>query len=270
MYVHRPKAIHLITSAAILASLTSCSGSSGSRDDPSSVTKNSAAAVGSTDASEAATPSAVRLRYSRNGKPASFRTTQAITGLKRYTVYPGDKIDGALGIELGKKADAFLKEHYLRRDRWSGEWAVKEGEVDSYADKVTPARAAKVERFLSAFEDAQNEHGVDADDWPKAVQKEVKRFTTDYGSMTFNFDGQGDGKTAYVYRAVTKQIFRGKAAWGWGGEYIGKPITFTVFERRRSDGSGKTENFNMFQAWEKVKGDWLVSEAGYDLHDPKS
>jgi len=258
------RAARLLATSALAALLAACGGPSGA--GPNTTEESASATTSTRDRAEspAPAPSPARLQYSQDGAPATFSTTQDVTGATRYTVTTGDGIDGALGVELGDKANAFIKEHYLRRDRWSGGWAVKKVELDSYAHKVTVARATAVEDFLDSYEGWQEQHGLDASQWPRKVRSQLSRGADVYRSFTFNFDGEGDGRTAYVYRAVKKQVFRGKTAWNWQGSWVGKPITFTVFERSRKDGAGSTETFNVFQAWKKVDGEWLVSEAGFN------
>lgn len=94
---------------------------------------------------------------------------QVMRGTDRYAVNTADAIDGALGNLLTDKANAFLRDHYLRRDRWAGKWYIKSGEIDAYREKVTPALFAEVDTALSEIQAVTEEHGTDSETWPDEV-----------------------------------------------------------------------------------------------------
>ena len=201
-----------------------------------------------------------------DGKPVKGRkdnTAIAVTGINdRWTVDTRYNIDGALGNELGEKANAFLREHYLRADRWSGKWNIKEGEMDAFRAKVTPAMFTEVNDAVIALNDDYAEQGLDDSKWSKKVMKVARERAATYGSLFLNTTPDDNGKGDLVYRTHGRTVFRGTAANNWEGDLIGAPITYVYVDASHKVGSTGPVTYFVWQGWKKVKGEWTIFAAG--------
>lgn len=254
--------VPLLTATILAATLTGCGGAS--QEDAGASTSSKSSPAAPIEAEEEPQVSPPRIERTKdNGKPATTDTLQLMTGEDRWSITPDVGIDGALGLELGRRADAFLRDHVLRRDRWTGKWNIKAGELDAYREKVTPALADKVESALGTLEEDIAKYGADFDKWPKKAAKVNQKRVGTFGYLLFNTDATKGGKGDYLYRVTQRQIFRGNAEWGWKGDLVGAPITFMYVDGLRKNGTGQSKRFSIHQAWKKVKGEWIVLDAGY-------
>lgn len=187
---------------------------------------------------------------------------QVMRGTDRYAVNTADAIDGALGNLLTDKSNAFLRDHYLRRDRWAGKWYIKSGEIDAYREKVTPALFAEVDTALSEIQAVTEEYGTDSETWPDEVREAAGERTDVFKSLFFN-NAESKGSGDIVYRSAVRHLFRATAGNGWESHLVGAPITYALVDVSREVGSDEPMRFGVWQAWEEVEGDWRVLDAGW-------
>lgn len=252
----------VVVTAAI--SITGCS--SADPGSPAQVEPSeSASADASKDSSPEPTVSPGRVpRVNDNGKrlAAEHDRSQTVVGSGPWKADTGYNIDGALANELGEKAEAFLREHYLRRDRYMRDFYVQPGEMDALREKVAPEMYAKIDDTLASLEADYATHGNDPDKWPRKPSATLQDRLVVVGSLFFNDAPDDGGKGDVVYRTRDRTVFRGTAVNGWEGDLIGAPITYIYVDASHKVGSKGPETFFVWQAWKQVKDEWLIFAAG--------
>lgn len=238
--------------AATLLALTGCQGSSGA--DASDRARSAPRPEASAEP-EGSPPLVRRI----GAKPV--RTS--LGGVVSYRVYPGKGLTEALGLRLGDEADAYMEEHMLRADRWSGSHMVKEGELDDLRAKVVPALHQDLVEATHAMSDTISEHGETWAKWPRKVQEEHTERARTVGRMMLNTELVHGGKGDIRYEATERDVFVATKALGWEGKVVGSPVTWLTVETRRGDNSGSGKTFGVWQAWRRMSGEWRIFEAGW-------
>lgn len=251
--------------AATTLTVAGC-GVSKDADAPSTPDSSSSAASSTAEQQdkEPQVSPAIIERRRDNGKMDKTQDLQVITGEDRWTITPDMGIDGANGLDIGRRADAFVRQHVLRRDRWTGKYAIKEGELDAYRKKVTPALADKVIGSLEALEADRAAYGATYDKWPKKAKKANAERASNYGYLLLNDDLADGGTGDYIIRVTEREIFMGNKEWGWSGAWLGQPISYMTVQTARKNGTGTGKTYGIYQGWKKVKGQWTVFTAGYN------
>lgn len=256
-----------LAAALAVAALTLSGCTSGSADNPAASDKETAGATSepTREVTPEPTVSPARIPFlGKDGTPtrsADKVDTKVIGASGRWAVDTRYNIDGALGIELGKKADAFLREHYLRADRWKGKTYVKEGEMDAFKEKVAPELHSTVTDALTSIEDKYAKYGTDSTKWSKKEQSDFNVPVLDLASLFMNDKPSDDGEGDLIFRIRDRTVFRGTAENNWEGDLIGVPITYVYADASHKTGSAGPETFFLWQAWKKVKGEWVVFAA---------
>jgi hypothetical protein len=246
---------------ALVLGLSACqAGGTGPAADPPVETVRAVEEVGLVGPTKAPSPGYVPLTDER------VQAGSRLVGEPEWTVYQhGAGIGQALESELGPLSEAYMREHGVRPDRWTGTLLVKPGEMDAYADKVTPALADEVHSAVADLHVLVDEHGGDSSAWPRKERSRAGALGDSLSKLMLNFaDPTEGGRGDFVHRVKSRHLFRGRAQDGWKGAAVGKPVTFYYVEVRRRNGTGTPRTLGVWQVWTQVRGSWRVLTAGWE------
>lgn len=245
-----------VIAAVAIAALSACS-----KDATSTANENDAAA---SPAEPSATAEPTSPGYVKRTKKQQG-TRDTIGGVVSWSTPDTYSVTDAQLANLGQLADAFLVEHYLREDRYLGDFEVKPGEMDAYRKKVSPQVADDVEEALSWL-DANVDTFESKGRWPtKALEKTADGYIEKVSLLFLNANtikgGHGQGRFEFLDR----DIFIANAEWGWSKPDIGKPVTYSTIQTRHLNNTGTGMRLGVYQVWDKIDGEWRIVRAGRRL-----
>ena len=241
--------------AATVLLLTGCQSGPEPTIDPSPAPSASSSPTAAASEAPVESPALVENRKRKNG---SYDTgaRETLGGIVSWEVLDGVKLD--LGTRLGKKADAFLADHYLREDRWLGSHVIKAGEMDALAEKVSPDFYDQIEKSVLFFDRVREQTGGDDDKMTAKQKKQVPAHARTIGHFILNGSTVEGGK-GEIRNEITRKVV-------WiqtGGDYKGLINTWVSIKTRRMNNTGKGKEIALYEAWKQVKGEWTIVDSGW-------
>ena len=249
------------TFAALLATATlALSGCQSSAPPEAEEAKTPGEAI----SADSGTPTdAASTETSTAGSPAMLTTTdgptdvrESVGGIVAWEVRKGVK--QSTGTKLGQKADAFLTDHLLRPDRWTGAHRVKAGELDALAEKLDPKLYAKIETSVEWFDRAYDKYGAELTDAPAKVRNQVPEHAQMLSYFMFN-TGTVEGGKGPIRNEITDKVV-------WipsSGTTKGLINTWISVKTRRANNTGTGKEFSVWQAWKQLDDEWKIVSTGW-------
>lgn len=117
------------------------------------------------------------------------------------------------------------------------------------------------------YDKKQAAYGPDSDAWPMKDGKQARNLVKTIARLFYTNEGLIDGRGPIRVEITSRQVFKGRADWGWSAKYVGKPITWIDFVARRVNGTGASAPSRAWQAWAQEGGRWVLSDTGWDWED---
>jgi hypothetical protein len=251
----------VVTTSVLM--LTGCQSDTDAETRAQGTTAPSSSTRPTADATEAPSesPALVELEKRKDGT-YDRGARGSISGIVSWEVLPNPQLNKdltkPLGQRLGEKANAFLTDHYLREDRWTGSHAIKAGEMDALAEKISPALYNTVEKSVMFFDALRKRSGGDEKKWTAKEKKQVPAHARLIGHFILNGDTVDGGKGE-----IRNEITR-KAVWiPTSGDNKALINTWVSIKTRRLNNTGAGKEIALWQAWKQVKGEWTIVDTGW-------
>jgi hypothetical protein len=188
------------------------------------------------------------------GVSAKYRVPQYISGIVSWEIQPGKGLTVAQAKKVGEAADDFLTEHYLRRDRWQGRYAIKTGEMDKAKTKFTRSMFRLVKEHVDWWRATEQKFGQDPEDWPKAQHAKADEHGSGIGGLFVTSTLATDGKGP-IRAEVTRKVV-----------YVsdGDIMAYCEVTGRRANNTGERESITIKLNLDQVGRKWLVDGAFWD------
>jgi hypothetical protein len=185
-----------------------------------------------------------------------YRVAQDVTGIVSWDLQPGKGLTVAQAKEVGDAADVFITEHYLRRDRWQGGYAIKPGEMDDVRARFTRSMFGLVKEDVDWWRAAETKFGADNDKWPKGVRAKAADHGSGIGGLFVTTALATDGKGPIRAEMTRKVVYVGSET-----DAI---MAYCEVTGRRVNNTGQRVSITIKLNLDNVKGKWLVDGAYWD------
>jgi hypothetical protein len=183
-----------------------------------------------------------------------YQVRQDISGIVSWEVQPGKGLTTAQAKKVSEAADAFITEHYLRRDRWQGGYAIKPGEMDEVKAKYTPYMFGLVKEDVDWWRATEKKFGSDNEKWPKAVRAKAGKHGSGIGGLFVTSTLVTGGKGPIRAEMTRKVVYV-------ADDHI---MAYCEVTGRRANNTGERESFTIKLTLDRVGRKWLVDGAYYD------